>query len=710
MSVFSSLKPKGNNQRNAFDLTRRDVFSLKPGMLVPCFVQHTLPDSTYKVDHLSICRTNAIQTAAFARMKVNVDYFFVPYHHIYKDFEKLYYERGETFNSTGSKNVSTSESVPVFSLNFVYEQLWAAYVESYIIYYGRAYAASIGINVADVDYAFSLVQDNVINNGYFRDVHGRICVEDMIRNLEMLGYPNLLPLFKNMLIAVAPNLYTINLEANNSDERHIDAHLKALRDAIQSSNLSFSIPAWYRLAAQDIDNDIQRLPPIEQLLEQISHGTYDSEFAYKPNVFSISSYLKIFSDYYRNAQYDNENYAFSYNYDYVMTTNQAESIPNSNILECLKPRYRQYKKDRYTGLYPNAQFGSVAVMQPQTPFNLTWPVSYGSGSNMVTDISGDPVMTGVNGSKVTFTTSINTDDTFTPIPFNGDISISALAVRQALSFQRYKERILRAGTRVKSLQNAVFGDTSRYVQDQYCDLIGSFDYNIDFNSVAATSNGADVNLGELGANGVGTSSNHAFTYHSHDFGVIMGIMYIVPEAEYENYGIDAFNTKSESFDWYKPDFANLGLAPVFNSDVNSLYHETRNYNNGSFNNIDVIGYLARYWEYKTAVDHVHGEFYSRPPFNVQQYFAILAQGAGGNYVNMAPGGYDIPGAFSHYVTPRDPKAFHRSFLSSLYIEPSCVDGIFYDSVDERQITDNFKFNCTHMVSAVLPMSVIGLPS
>lgn len=89
MSLFSSLKPKASLPRSAFDLSRRDVFSAKAGVLNVNFIQHTIPDSKYEVNHAQITRTDALQTASFARMSENYEYFFVPYSQIYHDFEKL---------------------------------------------------------------------------------------------------------------------------------------------------------------------------------------------------------------------------------------------------------------------------------------------------------------------------------------------------------------------------------------------------------------------------------------------------------------------------------------------------------------------------------------------------------------------------------------------------------------------------------------------
>ena len=72
-NLFSSLKPNARPNHNAFDKSRRDVFSLKCGMLVPCFVEDTIPEEILEVQNVNIIRTDTIQSAPFARISSNVD-------------------------------------------------------------------------------------------------------------------------------------------------------------------------------------------------------------------------------------------------------------------------------------------------------------------------------------------------------------------------------------------------------------------------------------------------------------------------------------------------------------------------------------------------------------------------------------------------------------------------------------------------------------
>lgn len=723
MSLFSSLRPKANLAHNAFDKSRRDVFSVKTGMLTPCFVEHTIDDATYEVDSMSIVRTNPVQSAPFARMKQNMEYYFVPYSQIFHDFERIYFERGEhQRNVSNTSDVSVSSVVPHFVLPDVLSEFFHHYCRLHLY---NDFVAEVEAFVESAEVvgernaawrALSSVKHSFSSEvGDFVDVHGRHCIEDQLRNFDLLGYGNYLPVFKTFYAmygaAGTGGTYTSTQQfimtwlantqlADFSADEFISA-LNSTSNAYRSSGTIFDtwLQGFYVI---DGENRTPRMP----------------------NIFAMAAYLKVWSDFYRNSQYDvNINYSYYFNYDYVSDDSLA-LIDNRKVYEMLKPRYRQYKKDVFTGSYPNAQFGSVAVASLGTGSSVDNVIPAGSveidrvknryGSQPGSGVyyvgaNGYPQQGGSvevvmrnnsSGSAPTDVALVNSSAISLGSSSGGDLAISALAIRQVMAFQRYKERILRAGNRLPSLQTALFGDKSRYMEDLYADFLGANDAPIDFNSVAATAQSADVNVGELASNGVATHGGRAFKYHSHDFGIILGLLYVLPETEYESYMVEPMNTKLESFDYFKPDFQNLGLQPVFNFDFNFMPTL-----NGSYDDA-VLGYMARYWEYKTSIDKVHGEFYSNLPFDLNLGLFAQLPPVGSTGTNVFA---SRVGAFSQFVTPRSSNSFRQLVLNSLYVEPTSVDGIFYEISNEYQSTDQFKVNMYHDVKCILPMSVIGLP-
>lgn len=696
--IFESLKPVANLSRNAFDKSRRDVFSTKTGILTPCFVEDTIPDSVYEVNCVDILRTDSIQSAPFARMSQNMEYYFIPYSQIFRDFDKLLYERGDSQrNVTNNAFASVSSKLPTFSLSEFVPAMFIIYAFSRVytevklnflssgsaLQYYRWFTSwqtdlQPGIAVESlekvvndqIDYALTPIHHNDVT---LRDVHGRLCAEDVLRTFDLLGYGNFLPVFKT----IYSYLYYPTIHSYVVD---IESAIEAYAGDYQGlSNLFVSL-------YNGIDN-------------AVGSYKYFSKFVGRSaSIMRIAAYMKVWSDFYRNSQYDvNVEYSYFFNYDFAVT-DALSVVPFTKVYECLKPRYRQYKKDIFTGCYPTAQFGSVAVAANENPSTISI-VDQNGGSHAL-----NYVRSSNNYYAFPVTRDVSDLVNDTPITTTVDTGISALSIRQALALQNYKERILRAGNRMTALQRAVFGDNSRYLADEYVDFIGACHSNIDFNSVAATSESGSFNVGELASNGISTHGGEAFKYHSHDHGILLGIFYVLPESEYDAFGIDRFNTMTESSDFYKPDFANLGLAPVFNFDFNylSLIGKTESSDLNKFDS--VIGYLARYWQYKTSVDKVHGEFYGNSPLS---YGYVIDD------PDLVPSGQDTlstyKGAFSDMVTPRDYRAFVQPFLASLYVSPTDVDNIFYAQSDLSQASDQFKVNMSHVVKCVLPMSVIGLP-
>lgn len=675
MDLFKNLRPEAKNQRNAFDTSRRDVFSAKTGMLTPCFCVDTIPDSVYDVNVLSLVRTDSVQTASFARMSQNVEYFFLPYSQIFRDFDKVFYERGDNQrNVSNQSGLSVPTHVPFFDLGDVLFALYAQYV------FMRLYE-KVELEDAKSDsqsYEYWIKRRGDLSEAYIYntsrpvliDVHGRHCVEDSLRILDNLGYGNYLPVFKSCYALVAKKTQVVG-------------YYNELVDALFATQ---------NYNPQDLNS------PLENYIDEFTTDDYFQAWYSKRSgrycsVLRLAAYLKVWADYFRNTQYDvNTNYAYYFNYDYVVNDSFG-TVPTDKVLELLKPRYRQYKKDVFTGSFPTAQFGSVAVAMTENPVNISnsdVPANFSNlGVGGQSSLYPGQVVVGAQGATSLGKWSI-------------DSSLSALSMRQALALQRYKERILRAGNRDKYLQRAVFGDVSRYVLDEYVDFLGAVHSSVDFNSVAATAEGENHNVGELSANGVSTYGGDGFRYNSHDHGIIIGLFYVLPETEYEAYGLDRFVTMSESSDFFKPDFQNLGLAPVFGHDFNFLSFDL---SQSTPYADSVLGYLARYWQYKTAVDKVHGEFYSNSPLYVPDVVAAGSQ---------LPAFYQdylavSIGAFAEFVTPRNSQAFLYPVLRSLYVSPTDVDRIFYAFSDVHQASDQFKVNMSHQVKCVLPMSVIGLP-
>jgi hypothetical protein len=78
-SIFKTPESSIRLQRNAFDLSRRNLFTASAGQLLPCLTIECNPNEHYEINPTMFLRTQTLNTAAFARMKQSVEFFFVPY-------------------------------------------------------------------------------------------------------------------------------------------------------------------------------------------------------------------------------------------------------------------------------------------------------------------------------------------------------------------------------------------------------------------------------------------------------------------------------------------------------------------------------------------------------------------------------------------------------------------------------------------------------
>lgn len=77
---------KNKTSRNSFDLSHRNLFTAKVGELLPCAVFEMNPGDTLSLDSSYFTRTAPLETAAFTRLRENVQFFFVPYSLLWKYF------------------------------------------------------------------------------------------------------------------------------------------------------------------------------------------------------------------------------------------------------------------------------------------------------------------------------------------------------------------------------------------------------------------------------------------------------------------------------------------------------------------------------------------------------------------------------------------------------------------------------------------------
>lgn len=99
--MISALhSPESNPSREAFDLSHRKVLTFKVGELLPILMKEMVPKDYVEVDVAALVRSvMPLNTAAFMRCKLHLDFFFTPMTAVWRNFDKFYYQRDDNYTS-----------------------------------------------------------------------------------------------------------------------------------------------------------------------------------------------------------------------------------------------------------------------------------------------------------------------------------------------------------------------------------------------------------------------------------------------------------------------------------------------------------------------------------------------------------------------------------------------------------------------------------
>lgn len=167
---------KNKPSRNSFDVSARNLFTAKIGELLPCAVYEMNPGDSIRIDASYFTRTAPLQTAAFTRLRENVQFFFVPYSQLWKYFNS------QVLNMTSSasgQDVSRIATSPFANEKVTTGMPYVSYSALHQYLYKMGQAARKKFPVGDFSAQF---KNSVFdNNGEFRWAASS-------KLLQLLGY------------------------------------------------------------------------------------------------------------------------------------------------------------------------------------------------------------------------------------------------------------------------------------------------------------------------------------------------------------------------------------------------------------------------------------------------------------------------------------------------------------------------------------------
>lgn len=371
------------------------------------------------------------------------------------------------------------------------------------------------------------------------------------------------------------------------------------------------------------------------------------------NIFGFLAYQKIYSDYYRDSQW--ERIAPStFNVDfmdgsgnnsiepYLDGDSSSDIITNYNLFDL---RYCNWQKDLFHGLVPHQQYGESAVVQT---------------SNVE---SGNPT----------------------------DFTI--LALRQAEFLQKWKEITQSGNKDYKDQIEKHWGVSAGDALSEMCTYLGGISSSLDINEVV-NSNITGDNAADIAGKGTGVSNGYINFNAGAKYGVIICIYHCLPLLDYTADLLESAFTKVNATDYAIPEFDRVGMEAVpFAKMINPLKNE------GGLNFTAlasmIMGYAPRYIDYKTSVDSSIGGFRD----TLKNWVISYGNTSICNQLSTLKG----PG-----LSGLEPSVAPMNY-TFFKVNPDCLNPLFAVAVDSEISTDNFLCSSFFDVKVVRNLDTDGLP-
>lgn len=730
--LFNLIKSRGvsTNSRNPFDLGNSHSYSQKAGKIQPLKAFHTLPDDFIKCNIGDYTQTFPMKNAPFLRGNKEIAAYYVPYNTIWHNFNQYQATREDPESSLlKDKGISFEPRIALYSLYRValfkwiigyikeLEYIWLTYRDDewkdMTDTQRRQESISRYLQFLDTDFDLSTLGNTICvllyrnDDPYFISNYGLQALDffkrssesftyrdlalnvldevdwcDVVNKLDFLGYGNIYPLFKKTM----DNIYNVV----TSDMATSDAR----------STIYNYVYMLHRRLLQMSSNYNSPGDPGDVQLEYLS-------------VYPLFSYNKIFYDMFRNVYYDTDYDVRNYNCDFIDGNSLAGSIIQEKDLPIrfFTLESHQWKKDIFTALMPDTQFGAVSSLVLDTQSfsasisGATNSDSHPDGASHVYSPSGGSVPNGALG--VDTNGILYANDTEYPamlrsphihyfsaqyqVP-SSSISFDVLALKRAECLQQYRQDLLRAGNRTSDIFKQIYGSNPKSDLDESPYFIEARESQLIVDPVVATAQtGADTNgdLGSVSARAVSSQGDFNFEFSTHDFGCILFLSYIVPESMYNSTRIDPHLMNLTPEQHFIPYFQNLGFEPVTREQLNNFL--LSGYRNST------VGFAPRYPEFKTDIDLAHGALCN-----------LFLEGDLGEVLETF--GYNYVGSLSHWVvTRKDMQSEFTTSLRNFYINPKILDNVFVQAAGDDYESDQFICLTNINIHSVRQLSELGLP-
>ena len=425
-----------------------------------------------------------------------------------------------------------------------------------------------------------------------------------------------------------------------------------------------------------------------------SDTSYTQAFRFNLNlsIFPFLAYKKFCQDYFRYSQWQVSS-PYLWNIDYYTGVQQAlfSSIPaqgdsywNGNTMFDLE--YCNWNKDMFMGVLPDAQYGDVAVIDTggMKSQDLYVEARISSSSTARTYL-GSKITPAGNEFSINAGPSAAVSNPLVVAMPSVSASFDVLALRRGEALQRWKEISMNVPQNYRAQIKAHFGVDVGENMSGMSTYIGGDSSSLDISEIVNTNlqSGDSQSEAIIAGKGVG-SSQGSEKFEARDWGVLMCIYHNVPLLDYVASAPDPQFFVTQNTDLPIPELDSIGMQSI----PISMYSNSNNELVKGFSSADyTMGYLPRYYSWKTSYDYVLGAFTTTE----KEWVAPITPAIWKNMLST--------------VATSSSSITYNIFK----VNPSVLDSIFQVNADSKWDTDPFLINCAFDVKVVRNLDYSGMP-
>lgn len=410
------------------------------------------------------------------------------------------------------------------------------------------------------------------------------------------------------------------------------------------------------------------------------------------SVFPFLAYKKFCQDYFRYSQWQ-DSCPYLWNIDYFSGTSQklfptlpasGDSYWSNNTMFDLE--YCNWNKDMFMGILPDTQFGDVVSIDTGglKSQDLYVEAKISSSESSRAYLGAQIGSTGSDFSVNAGPSAVQSNPLVVTMP-SVAASFDVLALRRGEALQRWKEISLNVPQNYRAQIKAHFGVDVGESMSGMSTYIGGDSSSLDISEVVNTNlqSGDAQSEAVIAGKGVG-SSQGSEKFEARDWGILMCIYHNVPLLDYVSSAPDPQYFVTQNTDLPIPELDSIGMQSIplsmFTNSNNELY---TGFSSSDF----TMGYLPRYYSWKTSYDYVLGAFTTTE----KEWVAPITSDIWKNMLST--------------ITLQNPQFTYNFFK----VNPSILDSIFQVNADSKWDTDPFLINCAFDVKVVRNLDYSGMP-